>query len=603
MKSSLEEIISQITDFDRGFFRTFIDLFKSPTSVVISYLNKEDTYTKPVRYTFICFSLISIVHILLWKSTSLNIDWITSERINNYDVKYINFKYFSDPFIVLIVYLPLIILLFKVLFRNKSFQEISILGLYMNAQYWFLYYMITNILFRYLKYNLIWPLSVGFIIILSFRRAFQENLLLYFSKITLTILIVAPFSFYFEQPLSDYLFTKFILKDKPKNELLRPGNFISLKKNEIRLKLPSEILPIKDDIQNRTLIINYNSSSILVQCLDKNLSEIWETRIENVASLWSATNISMEQGWTGLMILTNPTSDTTNEMIFLDDRGVLQFRNAFKNSFFYSCLTIDNNIILLTGAMRTNEKTFPCIKTFEVAIKEDSLRVKPISQYLNPSVGQRFLDIYKLNYFNNKKNDFIVTAYKNSEYGVSELSVLKINIDSVLLVEWEHIIFAKTNKFSPHIEYFIAKLDTINEKIISSYDIANTENTTSKLQCIDLKGNLDWVDEIIGNDILRVRTIIPSQSHYLFLGDTYIKIPQHPFVCNFRLGFLSKFDVDGKDSSMKLYGEFKRYSRDYFINGVLKDSTVEVLNFSVKTNFIRRRDKLERLVFKTHTNE
>ena len=63
--------MSNLTDIDRGFIKTFIDLFRNPSKVVQSYINEENTYTNPVRYAI---TVIPISFIIM-----LFVSWLIDE--------------------------------------------------------------------------------------------------------------------------------------------------------------------------------------------------------------------------------------------------------------------------------------------------------------------------------------------------------------------------------------------------------------------------------------------------------------------------------------------------------------------------------------------
>ena len=175
---------------------------------------------------------------------------------------------------------------------------------------------------------------------------------------------------------------------------------------------------------------------------------------------------------------------------------------------------------------------------------------------------------------------------------------MRLTLDTALHTRWENVIFQKTTHYSPRIQEFRTKLDTLTHRITSTYPLPNDSLITSQLFHLDLEGKLIWKKDIHENDYTRTFDFASDATGVYYCGATGNGILRHPVVRHYRLAVLGHISPDGKTESHLRYGEFSNGEWYTFNKVIPGDSIITVYGFHETEGILNKAFIQQKLIFR-----
>lgn len=592
---SIGSFLSEITDVDNKLLRTFITLFRKPTAVVNAYLAGEQTYTKPLRYAIFTATLhivVKIAYNYLFVEADNPPDWLVPERLR---VLRENFSSFYDSFFPLMVFvtiLPMAILLVKLLFFRLTWREVTVIMLYFFAQFWIL--MLITFLFPGGQLLIfITELVIVMIVFLCFHKTFRSK---FWPSLTKWVAMTIVLIFWFNEVAVHvyiYSYVNIISKSSPTPLILPDAEPIKL--TEIRAPETETFVyaATRHDPEKTLILTETHPESITLTCLTKDQEKLWSHSFPSKHS-YRVTRVRIAPDNLGWLIHQEAQnrSDTSriHKITIVSQKGSVMLSYQRPGNFILNSATIVNDKTLVyAGGIISGGEVVPYIYAVDFVQAGDSLSVSRERKFTLSGQRQRFYEIYNLKSTSDQIS-MLVSKYEISGSGiqapnaseVNQISIMRISLDSLFHTNWETLLFRKTTSYSPPVEGFKMRPDTLRDRIITSYALSNDSVSSIIFTYLDTDGHELWKKSFFEDDYNHVSDFLHTDEGIYFSGSTVCGTPKHPLFRFYRLGVLGYISRDGKTLKRLRYGQFYNDVYHNFWNLLSADSTVTVLDAYAK---------------------
>jgi Protein of unknown function (DUF3667) len=611
----VKDFFSELVDFDSRLLRTLVNLFRQPSAVVESRMSGEEKYTGPLRYILFTSSAFIVARFLFHWLTGYNYffgevtelaDWRIPKRIASVTSNSLNFFDSSFPFVVLILVVPMAILISRALFYKKSWRETAIMVLYSFAQFWIVLILLLPLATLDIPYILT-PLLAFFIVYVCFRKVIGGHPVITLGK-WVTMSIVLIFWFY-EVCFQLTLFTIAWFIPGSDSQYGAVKSDATVLTNVVQVEVDHEawLEYVKNDPLDRIIVpteFDADRNGMMMTCIDPEGTQQWKQFFPEVARIRKLYAVTADSSSMGILILADgKETPAVSLAVVVAQSGEILYTKRYDTEMLLNGGVIVNRTLLLAGGRTFNGEIIPAIDAISFEMGNRIFTAIDERTYLLPKVRQRFDELYDLHSTRDKIN-LLASKYEVSTSGraraefieLNEISIVKLNLtlprsltaerdsDSLISVDWETQIFRKTLKYSPMKgENFLLRADTLNNRIIACYTLANDSVTPTLMYSLDTKGNLIWKKEIVEDDFTGLLDIHPDATGVYFCGSTFSELIKHPIVGNYGLSLLGHISFDGEVMRRTLFGDFSNNSMHAFYKLVPGDS-IRVLSFHMRDN-------------------
>jgi len=597
--NSFLKFFSEISDIDNKIVRTVVTLFRSPTKVIDAYISGETLYVKPLRYAISTSSLyivIQYLYELFFNSIEIGKWWLPT-RINDADAQFSSLFQALFPIQILITAIPIAILLFKLLFYLKSWKEAMVVILYAIAQFWIMMLFFIPVLLSENTFDGLIALTCFVIVFVSFRNVMYGHIILRIGKwLAMTVLLIIWF-YKVSLDLTQFTLTKFLKDYSPatvKSSMIEP-----LKVTTLNAK---NMFVVQGDPGNRFLEIESESNGIRAVVLNADGSVQGETFIPGVDRIRKVISIALKSNRCGLLVLTDSLGLTSHAFLLSSDAKILYKKSYHEFMVLNGGGLSKGRTLILVGGKVHHEEIVPFIDVINLHDAGDKLLQTSERNLILPNPRQRFEEIYPIDSAGTLTA--IATKYQsnNKKYTtyameIVNISILKLNLDSVITTDWEKEIFRKTSMYSPlKDETFKTVVDTANNRILATYGLANDSTLVSHLFNLSGDGQLVWEKRISENNLTSLSYLYSHQSGIYFSGSVSSGI-NNPITFGYRQGIFGHVSADGNVISAVRYGKTSHGQSRTFDKLIITD-TLSIYSFNVRVGYLATQTGWELLKFK-----
>jgi hypothetical protein len=576
-------------------------LFRSPRLVVQARLAGETTYVKPLRYaifTTTVSTLVALAFAYFIIPDEPAREWLLPARLAELNERYNNFYNNFFPFIILLTIVPLSIVLMKLLFFRKSWREISIIMLYAFGQFWIL--MLLTIWVMSETLEIILQLSLFILVFIFFRKLFSGNFWLSLLKwIGMTCLML----FWFHQIcINLVVYTYVQLGNKPNIlGIVKPDASHPASENRTIPELDWYDYS-RNDPEHTLLSIADRDTSRYVACVTLQQDTLWSRTFASI-NRPRYFRVKLPSGKLGWVITLENVIAGGPALQLLTETGELLFTRTYAQGIILNCGTIRANTLIVGGGKKSGDVIVPFIEAINFILTDGKFSFHSERSYSLANPRQRFLELFPVETGPGDEIELIASKYEISVAGIvqmnaaeiSNLSIMRMRLDTALHTQWETVIFQKITHYSPTINEFRTKLDTLTQRITTTYPLPTDSLVVSKLSQLDLHGTVLWQEDIIESDYTRIFDFATDSSGVYYCGTAVQGFPRHPLVRFYGLAILGHISADGKTERHLRYGKFSHGERYSFTQVIPGDSTLTVFDFHETQNMLgldRTRAKL-----------
>lgn len=598
LKSTLRSL-SEITDIDNRIFRTVIDLFRKPNAVVEAYLIGQKIYVRPLRYALSTSSLF-IVAQYLYDLFITNIEigkWWLPIRLDQADERFGNLFEATFPFQILITAIPLAIVIFRILFYKRSWKEATVVMLYAMAQFWLLMTLCIPVLISMEAMDGLIALGCFVVVFISFRNVMYGHVLVRMGKWLLMISLLIIWFYEVSLSITEYVLTAALKGYSPAvltSPVAEPLKTIDLQ--------AADIVVIQRDPYNRVMKLNTDEKGIKAMWTDnKSEREVFFPGIDHIRK---AMYVTFKPQVHGFLVLTDSARSGNSQGFLVSAEGKIIFHKIYREQMVLNGGGLLNGNTLFLGGGRIHDDVFvPFIDVITLSGVEGELIAVSERNLLLLNPRQRFEDIYPVD---TAKNLTLVaskyestlalggSAYQNE---ITSFSVLKIRLDSAIVIEWENEIFRKNSMYSPmRDEAFRMILDTANQRILVTYALSDDSILATYLFNINSSGNVVWEKKISENNITFITSLFSDASGIYISGSTASGIG-NPITFSNRQGLFGHVSADGKKIRMSRYGR-TRHGWQTMFSKIVPGDSITVYSDEFSLRYLGPEQKYNMLIFK-----